>query len=150
MLKLIPVAQQTPADREALLISSGDDAQVAQYFLSGVLSGASPTQQPDAAQRRKLLSYFTQTKPFAPLEPLFGLFEYHAAESVLEQILAARFKPAVPRYATSPSEHHWLLSRYAATQRREQAFELAWNGLPRNGQSRMGAPGAVRQPGLAQ
>ncbi|GAA4007443.1 SWIM zinc finger family protein [Deinococcus rubellus] len=124
LLKLIPKACQTPAQREALLLSNGDDVQVAEYFLTD----DPQTGQPDLAQRRKLLNYFTQTSPLSPLEPLFGLFEHHAAESVLEQILAVRLgQPHAFRHF-SP-EHHWLLSRYAATQRREQAFELAWKGL---------------------
>ncbi len=124
LLKLIPKAQQTPAQREALLLSNGDDTQVAEYFLKGHL----PTGEPDLAQRGKLISYFTQTKLFSPLEPLFGLFEHYAAEDVLEQILAVRFKQA-HSFRRFSSEHHWLLSRYAATQRRDQAFALAWKGL---------------------
>ncbi|TSA83146.1 hypothetical protein FNU79_12510 [Deinococcus detaillensis] len=119
LLHLIPAAQQTPAQREALLISKGDDAQVAEYFLASASN---------EIQRRKLIDYFNRTKPHAPLEPLFSLFEHHAAEDILEQILTFRLNQ--PRMAGRLTpEHHWLLSRYAATQRREKAFELAFDGL---------------------
>ena len=119
LLSLIPAAQQTPAQYEALLLSRGDDAQVAEYFL---------TSQPESAQRRKLTAYFTQTKLYTPLEPLFSLFEHHDAADVLEQILAVRVNK--PRMAGRLSaEDLWLFGRYAATQRREQAFKLAWTGL---------------------
>ena len=119
LLTLIPAAQQTPAQREALLLSRGEDAHIAEYFL---------TSQPPSAQRRKLTAYFTQTRPYTPLEPLFGLFEHHDAADVLEQILGARLTR--PRMAGRLSaEDLWLFGRYAATQRREQAFKLAWTNL---------------------
>ena len=119
LLKLMPSGQQTPAQRETWLLSQGNDAQVAEYFLTN----------PDTAEpRRKLLTYFTQTHPHTPLEPLFSLFQHHAAEDALERILVVRLGQGRNLRNVTP-ELHWLFERYAATGRRGQAFELAWQGF---------------------
>ena len=128
LLKLIPASQQTPAQREELLLSEANDAKVAEYFLTNP-DLTNPLTNPDTAQpRRSLLTYFTKTHPHTPLEPLFSLFQHHAAEDALERILEGRLGQGRLLRNITP-ELHWLFERYASTGRREQAFELAWKGF---------------------
>ena len=122
-LSLVPKDQRTPAQHEALLLGRGDDAEITGYFLSQAAS-----QSATKAAHGKLLTHLTQTQPRASLEPLFSLFAHHDAEALLEKIIAARQGQGRGMHNVTP-ELHWLFARYAATNRREQAFELAWKGF---------------------
>lgn len=116
LMHVIPQSQQTPAQREALLLTSRDTLELIRFYLG--------SDDPDA--HAKLVTYLTSSN--ALLEPYMTLFEELAAESVLEQVIVQRLTrrggPGRPG-----AEARWLFDRYVASGRREQAYKLAKTGL---------------------
>jgi uncharacterized Zn finger protein len=116
LMHVIPQSQQTPAQRETLLLTSRDTPELIRFYLG--------SDDPDA--HAKLVTYLTSSN--ALLEPYVTLFEEFAAEAVLEQVIVQRLTrrggPGRPG-----AEARWLFDRYVASGRREQAYKLAKTGL---------------------
>ena len=112
LTRIIPASQQTPAQREALLLEGRDTRQIAGFYLK--------SQDPGAPSR--LVDHLSK---HGRLDELFGLFEEHSAEDLLEQVLLRRGSRAGPLN----SEGQWLFERYLTTGRRAQATDLARAGL---------------------
>ena len=112
LTRIIPASQQTPAQREALLLEGRDTRQIAGFYLK--------SQDPGAPGR--LVDHLSK---HGRLDELFGLFEEHSAEDLLEQVLLRRGSRAGPLN----SEGQWLFERYLTTGRRAQATDLARAGL---------------------
>lgn len=112
LTRIIPASQQTPAQREALLLEGRDTRQIAEFYLK--------SQDPGAPGR--LVDHLSK---HGRLDELFGLFEEHSAEDLLEQVLLRRGSRAGPLN----SEGQWLFERYLTTGRRAQATDLARAGL---------------------
>ena len=116
LTQLIPRSQQTPAQREALLLTSRDTPELIRFYLG--------SDDPGAHQR--LVSYLTSS--YARLEPYVPLFEEYAAEGVLEQVIVQHLaRHGGP--GQLGTETHWLFDRYVASGRREQAHALARRGV---------------------
>ena len=112
LTRIIPASQQTPAVREALLIEGRDAVQITEFYLNSADPGAPG----------KLVEHLSN---HGRLDELFGLFDQHAAEDLLEQVLLRRGSGAGPLN----SGGQWLFERYLATGRRAQATDLARAGL---------------------
>jgi uncharacterized Zn finger protein len=116
LLKLVPVNQQTPAQRESVVLSSGNLEEITEYFLGSEAPGA----------RERLSSYLQSS--FQPLEPIFGLIENHEAGDLLEEVIQARLlRRGSPGELSA--ESHWLFVRLAGSGRIEAAAALAERGL---------------------
>ncbi|GGR26796.1 SWIM zinc finger family protein [Deinococcus ruber] len=116
LTQVIPRRQQTPDQREALLLISRDTQELIGFYLTS----------DDQDAPAKLVGYLTSSN--APLEPFFTLFEEHAAEEVLEQCIVQRLKRQGGPGRLGP-EAHWLFDRYVTSGRHEQAHALATTGL---------------------
>ena len=116
LMHVIPRSLQTPAQREALLLTSGDTRELIRFYLGS----------DDSDARAKLVAYLTSSN--APLEPSFALFEEYAAGEVLEQSIDQRLARHGGPGRLGP-EMHWLFDRYVTSGRREQAHTLARTGL---------------------
>lgn len=116
LLRLVPADQQTPAQREAVLLSSGDLEQITEHFLN---SG-------DPGARGRLSRYLHDSSQ--SLEPVFGLIQSHEAGELLEQVISNRVAKRQWMTALHP-ETHWLFEHLASTGRRKEAAELARRGL---------------------
>jgi len=116
LTQLIPRGQQTPAQREALLLTSDDTPELIRFYLG--------SSDPDAS--RRLVTYLTSS--YTRLESYVPLFEEYAAEGVLEQVIAQR-RARHGSPGRLGAETRWLFERYVTSGRREQAHALAKRGL---------------------
>lgn len=120
LLQLIPRSEQTPEAREALLLSSRNPCEVAEYYL---------TEDPRPSASDRLRDYLMGAQSHLSLEPLLATFKAQGAEGMLETILVGRLQKSRSGPGRLSPELEWLFGHYVAGGRREQALELAKSGL---------------------
>ena len=120
LLQLIPRAEQTPQAREALLLSSRDPYEAAEFYL---------TDDPRPGASERLQNYLLGQKAHLSLEPLLATFEAQGAEEVLETVLTGRIRNTGGRPGRLSPELAWLFGRYVSSGRQTAALELAKAGL---------------------